>query len=222
MAKYNLTDSLIDAVKKIHDDAVEKQTASASDTEEKNAQFLVDQAERIAKYSKQVFGESEQIDELSKKLLTKYGTAARKDVKERSKKAIHLPREEAIKNASKVGHRMNDIQLAKSKIGKPNSRFNPAKVKAEEVEPEEQLDELSKETMERYKGKAKFDAVHSLARDDIGRAKKDWLVLIQPRNFRRKKPRNKSTRSISASRNLKENWPAREFGIPERSPHHRA
>ena len=43
---------MIDAVKKIHDDAVEKQAASASDTEEKNAQFLVDQAERIAKYSK--------------------------------------------------------------------------------------------------------------------------------------------------------------------------
>ena len=168
---------MIDAVKKIHDDAVEKQTASASDTEEKNAQFLVDQAERIAKYSKQVFGELEQLDELSKKLLTKYGTAARKDVKERSKKAIHLPREEAIKNASKVGHRMNDIQLAKSKIGKPNSRFNPAKVKAEEVEPEEQLDELSKETMKRYKGKAKFDAVHSVARDDIGRAKKRFSGL---------------------------------------------
>ena len=54
---FGLTDSLIDAVKKIHDDAVEKQAASASDTEEKNAQFLVDQAERIAKYSKQVFGE---------------------------------------------------------------------------------------------------------------------------------------------------------------------
>jgi hypothetical protein len=54
---FNLTDSLIDAVKKIHDDEVEKQAASASDTEEKNAQFLVDQAERIAKYSKQVFGE---------------------------------------------------------------------------------------------------------------------------------------------------------------------
>ena len=48
MGKYNLTDSLIDAVKKIHDNEVEKQAASTSDTEEKNAQFLVDQAERIA------------------------------------------------------------------------------------------------------------------------------------------------------------------------------
>ena len=56
-SRFNLTDSLIDAVKKVHDDEVEKQAASASDAEEKNAQFLVDQAERIAKYAKQVFGE---------------------------------------------------------------------------------------------------------------------------------------------------------------------
>ena len=141
---FNLSDSLIDAVKKIHDDAVEKQAASASDTEEKNAQFLVDQAERIAKYSKQVFGE---IDEGIGNM-------------------VKLAKE---KKKLKVRATKDYIKVAKEKAAE-------RKVK-EEVEPEEQLDELSKETMKRYKGKAKFDAVHSLARDDIGRAKKRFSGL---------------------------------------------
>ena len=78
MGKFNLSDSLIDAVKKIHDNEVEKQAASASDTEEKNAQFLVDQAERIAKYSEKVFGEidEEQLDELSNDRKERYKNQA--------------------------------------------------------------------------------------------------------------------------------------------------
>ena len=156
---FNLSDSLIDAVKKIHDDAVEKQAASASDTEEKNAQFLVDQAERIAKYSKQVFGE---IDEEIGNMV--------KLAKEKKKLKVR-----ARKDYVKVARRKADDDFYGKHGMTPQEHLK--NVKKEEVEPEEQLDELSKETMKRYKGKAKFDAVHSLARDDIGRAKKRFSGL---------------------------------------------
>ena len=114
---FNLSDSLIDAVKKIHDDEIEKQATSASDAEEKAAQFLVDQAERIAKYSKQVFGE---IDEGIGNM-------------------VKLAKE---KKKLKVRATKDYIKVAKEKAAE-------RKVK-EEVEPEEQIDELSKKTLGSY------------------------------------------------------------------------
>ena len=204
---FNLSDSLIDAVKKIHDDAVEKQAASASDTEEKNAQFLVDQAERIAKYSKQVFGEidEEQLDELSNDRKERYKNQASWDALSSYASGDVKRTKKRLAGLKKAGDTSPDVERAVSKWKK--------KLHKEQVEPEEQLDELSKKTLGSYLTKSQSGYSDSADKRYRGKSRKLAKKKIIPARVPASEEvdrKTKLTRNTWVSRNLKVNLLVRE------------
>ena len=144
---FNLSDNLIDAVKKIHDAEVEKQATSASDAEEKAAQFLVDQAGRIAKYAKQVFGEGYVGDDgflhtprdakapkfRSKEEVARYKAKRekRKENKSLQKKTVKEESEEQLTEKNWIAGAMLNHGVLHRKLGVPKvKKYRNSKVNA--------------------------------------------------------------------------------------------
>jgi hypothetical protein len=141
---FGLSDSLIEAARKVRADAQAKLAETAADREKEAETRLKDDTDRIKKYSQEVFGllNEEELDEVNRSYVGKDGF-------------VHTPLTGKAPQYKSIRNRRKKKEKEKKEESQPDWKHYPPY--NEEVEPEEQLDELSKKSVAGYYRKSKAD-----------------------------------------------------------------